>query len=327
MNALSKPLISVVMPLYNKADLVLEAIASVQAQTVSAWELLVVDDGSTDNGPQQAREVARSDPRVRVLAQANQGVSAARNAGVGAASADIVAFLDADDVWQPRFLEAILALQSRYPTSRWWATGYEIRVADATPRSNRLLRLPAQFDAGVISNYFEVAATSDPPVWTSATAVDRQALLALTGGFPVGVRSGEDLLTWARLAVALPLAYDRRPMAVFRLSGIERRPDPADVVGHALKALHRDHPGTPGLRAYRATWHRMRAAMWLRFDEVRMARIDTGRALRLAPSNPRSLYLWLLCRMPAALRDTLDAWIRAARARIMRSSTSTATPE
>jgi hypothetical protein len=94
--------------------------------------------------------------------------------------------------------------------------------------------------------------------------VRRDAIQAI-GGFPVGIGSGEDLLTWARLAVRYPLAYDARPLAVFVASGIERRPDPADRVGKALVQLVREHPGVPGLRRYLGLWYRMQAVMAMRF--------------------------------------------------------------
>ncbi len=314
------------MPLYNKAGLVREAIASVQAQTVADWELLVVDDGSTDAGPEQARAAAQADPRIRVLGQANQGVSAARNAAVAQAGADVVAFLDADDVWSPEFLAAVLALRDRFPQSRWWATRYSLSAAGTGERPARLSSSAPRSTQSCWIDYFRIAASSDPPVCSSAVAIDRSTLLAL-GGFPAGVRSGEDLLTWAALALAHPLAYDRRPLAVFRVSGIERRPDPADTVSNRLAQLHATHPAVPGLGDYRAAWHRMRAAMWLRFDESARARIDAGHALRLAPLNPRSLYLWVLCRLPPGWRLRFDAWIRGARARIMRSRPRNASSE
>ena len=326
-NPTKQPRVSIVMPLFNKGSLVLEAIASVQAQEIADWELVVVDDGSTDGGPEQVRAVSTSDPRIRLVAQENQGVSAARNTGIRQSLADIIAFLDADDLWQPGFLAAVLALRERFPTARWWATGYLISAGNEMPRVNRLSGLPTRFVSGLIPDYFVIAATSDPPVWTSATAVERQLFLAEDAGFPIGVRSGEDLLTWARLAQAYPLAYDRRALAIFRVSGIERRPDADDAVGKSLAALHQAHPATPGLAAYRAAWHRMRGAMWLRFGDLAAARCEAGQALRLAPWNPRSIYLWMQCRLPAAWRRRLDAWIRGARARIMRAPTSTAPHE
>ena len=99
------PAISIIMPLYNKAAQVLDTVASVAAQTVSDWELVIVDDGSTDDGPALVR--ALGDARIRMVSQTNAGVSAARNRGVELARADLVTFLDADDLWFPEFLATV----------------------------------------------------------------------------------------------------------------------------------------------------------------------------------------------------------------------------
>src|SRR5690606_14558815 len=241
------PSISVVMPLYNKADQVLEAIASVQAQTIDDWELVVVDDGSTDGGPAQVEKL--NDPRIGLHRQANAGVAAARNAGVALAKADVVAFLDADDLWDTGFLEAILALKRRYPEARWYATSYRIQDSTGATRQATLQGLPPDFGRGLMAEYFVVATISNPPVWTSATAVDKDALGTI-GGFPVGIASCEDLLIWARFALDYPLAYDTHARATFRISGIERLPDARDAVGEALTTMTRAHPHIKGLRQY-----------------------------------------------------------------------------
>jgi len=296
------------MPLYNKAGQVLETIASVIAQTLSGWELVVVDDGSTDDGPALVR--ALGDARIRVVSQANAGVSAARNRGIELARADLVAFLDADDLWLPGFLAGILALAADFPQAHWYATGYEIRPAQGSGFTARLRGPPADFSRGILPDYFNVALASDPPVWSSATAVRRDAMQAL-GGFPEGIGSGEDLLTWARLAVRYPLAYDARPLALFMASGIERRPDPADRVGKALAQLVREHPGVPGLRQYLGLWYRMQAVMAMRFDEAALARRWAWLALCYGPWQLRNLYTLLLALLPSTWRQALDSRARS----------------
>lgn len=103
-NAPPFPLISVVIPAYNAAAHLEETLATVQAQTLTTWELLVIDDGSTDATPAIAAAAARQDPRIRLISVANGGVSRARNLGVAASSGPLVAFLDADDRWSPQAL-------------------------------------------------------------------------------------------------------------------------------------------------------------------------------------------------------------------------------
>jgi glycosyltransferase involved in cell wall biosynthesis len=301
------PAISIVMPLYNKAGQVLKTIASVTAQTVSDWELVVVDDGSTDGGPALVR--ALGDPRIRVVSQTNAGVSAARNRGIELASAELIAFLDADDLWLPQFLAAILALQADFPQARWFATGYEIRPASGEAFASRLRGPAASFSRGILPDYFRVAIGSDPPVCSSATALRRDAIQGI-GGFPVGIGSGEDLLTWARLAVRVPLAYDVRPQAVFVVSGIERQPDAADRVGQAMVQLLREYPGVPALRAYLGLWYRMQAVMAMRFGEAALARQRAWLAVRFGPWQLRNQYTLLLALLPAIWRQALDTRVR-----------------
>ncbi len=95
--------VGVVIPLYNKGTLVRRALNSVLSQTYQNFEVIVVDDGSTDEGPDLVREC--SDPRVRLIEQANAGPGAARNRGIQDSQAPYLTFLDADDEWLPRFLE------------------------------------------------------------------------------------------------------------------------------------------------------------------------------------------------------------------------------
>lgn len=105
----AEPLVSVVMPVRNRPDRVLRAIASVQAQTLQRWELLIVDDGSTDDTPAVLHGAAQGDPRIRVFHQEWGGVCAARNRGLAEARAGYVAFLDSDNTWREDFLRVSIA--------------------------------------------------------------------------------------------------------------------------------------------------------------------------------------------------------------------------
>src|SRR5262245_49674035 len=96
------PLVSVVMPTYNRADTIQRAIKSVQAQTFADWELIVIDDGSTDD---TAAFIDQSDPRVKVIRQENRGFVGARNRGLSEGIGKYFAFLDSDDEWMPFHLE------------------------------------------------------------------------------------------------------------------------------------------------------------------------------------------------------------------------------
>ena len=109
MEAKRTPLVSVIMPAYNAERYIEEAIDSVIAQTVSDWELLILDDGSTDKTREVAREYARKDARVQLLEnEKNMGVARTRNRGLDLCRGDYVAFLDSDDYWKPVMLEKMI---------------------------------------------------------------------------------------------------------------------------------------------------------------------------------------------------------------------------
>lgn len=302
--------ISIIMPLYNKENLVLSSIASVQAQTFSDWELVVVDDGSSDAGPEQV--AALDDARIRQIRQANGGVSAARNRGIAEARCELLAFLDADDCWQADYLQAIVALARDFPQARWFATSYLIRHPRDGEYQARLRGVPTGFQRGVLDDYFSLAVVSDPPVNSSVVSIFRSAIEDI-GGFPEGIASGEDLLTWARLAARFPLAYDTRALSVFEVSGIERRPDPSQRVAEELASLQREFPQRSSLKAYLGMWNRMQAVMALRFNDMALARRCAWRAVYYGPCQWRNGYTFLLALLPRSFSRAIDAFLRRLR--------------
>ena len=258
-------MISIIIPLYNKADSISQALDSVLAQTYPNFEMVVVDDGSTDDGAAVVERYA--DPRIRLVRQANGGVSAARNKGIAEARGEHVAFLDADDVWMPGFLEEIAALQREYPECKAQATNY-IFNSNGVKSPTILRRLPFKGERGVLTNYFEVASCSHPPVWTSAVCIER-VLLQEIGGFPVGIKSGEDLLTWARIAVRTQWAYSMRTLAQYNIEQVfvrakpKRLHDKEDRVGDGLLTLLEKIPSfkKKELKLYISHWYKMRTSV------------------------------------------------------------------
>lgn len=299
------PAVSVVMPLYNKEREVGRAVASVLAQTVEDFELVVVNDGSTDGS--LAVVLAVADPRIRLVEQENAGVSAARNRGVAAARADVIAFLDADDEWKPEFLETIVRLRSLFPSCEVFATSYMLQEATGVCRTAAIRGIPAYPCEGTLADYFHVAAHSDPPICSSSVAITRKALLAI-GGFPEGISSGEDLLTWARLASRFDIAYNRTPLARFwtpvsmkdRPTRVPQLPD--TVAERLLELLETTPPErSHGLREYLALWHRMRAVIFIKLNRTPEARQEISRAARYVGMNGRLRVLGLISRLPGTL--------------------------
>lgn len=264
---------SIVVPLYNKGDTVERAIRSALNQTVQDFEIIVVNDGSTDNGAAVVESIG--DSRIRLIHQENQGVSAARNRGIAEARYELIAFLDADDEWLPKFLETIRRLVDRYPDCGLYATRYFLHSSLGKLQQAFVLGLPDTFE-GILENYFQIAVKSHPLVWTSATCV-RKPTLSKIGGFPVGVTSGEDLLTWARIAIKNNIAYSSVCCSIYYEMPSGQIPDNDDVVGRGLEALLK--ATVPSERSslihYCALWHKMRASLYLRsgmrskaYDEI-----------------------------------------------------------
>lgn len=212
-HALSGPTISVVIPLYNKAAHIHRAIQSVLDQTVKDFELIVVDDGSTDGGADVVKSII--DPRIRIISQVNAGVSAARNRGIEESRTEIVAFLDADDEWKPTFLEAVLRLARQFPKCGVFGTGWEIVSADGRRKLPRFEALPERPWEGIVPNYFRCLLGPNAPLWTSAIAVPRKTFQTV-GLFPEGERIGEDQDMWFRIALKLPIAFSTGVEAVYR---------------------------------------------------------------------------------------------------------------
>jgi glycosyltransferase involved in cell wall biosynthesis len=303
------PSISVIIPLYNKEKDVSRALSSVLAQTMSDFEIVVVNDGSTDKGPDLVR--AMKDPRIKVVDQANSGVTAARNRGIAEARAELIAFLDADDEWEPDFLETIMHLKNKFPSCEVCATNYSFRRANNYSRPTIERGLPNEFREGILTDYFKIASQSDPPLWTSAVAVTKNAIEAI-GGFPTGVTIGEDLLTWARLALQYDIAYciaakayHWEPVNIAERPG--RFPQIPDVVGQELALLlHNSERGRiKGLRKYLAVWHRMRASIFIRLGRKFQAALEIKRAILYFPFNVKLIIYIFLLFIPTKIANNL----------------------
>lgn len=209
--------ISVVIPLFNKARHIQRAIRSVLAQTWQDFELIVVDDGSTDGSGEVVRQIG--DPRIRLIVQDNAGVSAARNRGIQEATADLVAFLDADDEWLPCFLGTVMELRVRYPEAGMYATAYRYSQGGTTwqPAFANCRTSP---QGGLLDDYFH-AAMATPPVCSSVVMIPKR-ILAEAGNFPMGIKRGEDLQTWAWIALRYRVAWSPNACAIYHLSADNR---------------------------------------------------------------------------------------------------------
>ena len=178
-----KPTVSIIMPAYNASATLTASVRSAQAQSLQDWELIIVDDGSTDDTAEVARWLARSDPRICVLQRSNQGPSAARNCAASVARADILAFLDADDFWAPERLSTMVKAFRVLPKAgvlfsrtRFVDTD-TLKPGTLTPHRSRLR--PADL-------------MSENALCSTSNIVCRNDTFQATGGFTTGLNYAED---------------------------------------------------------------------------------------------------------------------------------------
>lgn len=199
--------ISVVIPLYNKEKVINRTIDSVLSQTHNNFEVIVVNDGSTDEGPALVRKI--QDSRVRLINQENAGVSAARNRGIREAKSELIAFLDADDEWLPDFLETVLGLAFRFPEAGAYSTGYII-LKDRQ-KSRRDIKIKGEHEkCGCYFDLFNKAGG----VCSSSIAV-RRRVFDEVGTFREGYRLAEDLDMWFRIGLHFDFSCSPKICAIY----------------------------------------------------------------------------------------------------------------
>lgn len=199
---------SVVIPLFDKAHTIVSTVASVLAQDFADFEIVIINDGSTDGGPEKVRSSFR-DSRIRIVDQENQGVSMARNHGVALAERELIAFLDGDDLLLPGYLSSMRALAAEFPDAGMLCCAGVV----AYPDGSGYERYSARFGGrNQIIDYFVNPWFFNNP---SSTVVRRSAF-NLGGGFPPGMPHWEDHAFFQTLALHTNVAYCPVPLSVMR---------------------------------------------------------------------------------------------------------------
>jgi hypothetical protein len=205
------PKVTVVVPAYNVADYILPCLASITSQTWQNIACIVVDDGSTD--ATAARVEALADPRVRLIRQANAGVSAARNRGFAENDGDLVMFLDGDDLLHPSAIERLVdALEARLDTVAAFGTFVKILPSGAPYPGQKPLRRHVYPDGDVLR-----ATLHGNFLANGGHVLIRRDAAAAIGGFDTGLRLSEDWEYWCRLAAHGRFAFIGREPEVFYL--------------------------------------------------------------------------------------------------------------
>lgn len=210
---------SVVIPLYNKELSIQNTIKSVLQQSFQEFEIVVVNDGSTDASVARVEEI--DDSRIRVVHQKNQGVSAARNKGVAEAKFSWIAFLDGDDLWKTNHLQEVNEMIQLYPQEKVFATSFE--YSDNRP----MFRHPRDSKIVKVDDYFKDA-LKESMMWTSVVVVAKEAFNQ-AGKFDVCLSHGEDLDLWERLTHANSLIKSSEITAIYRVDAENRNRDSFDV--------------------------------------------------------------------------------------------------
>ena len=196
------PKISVVIPLYNKGFIISETLNSVLAQTFTDFEVIIVNDGSTDNGFEIVSQF--SDNRIQLFQQENKGAAAARNLGIEKATGELIAFLDADDYWYPNHLEELHKLYIDFPNCGIYASRYFMKIAEKkvfktfyTPETSNNFR-------GILLDYF--AASKNYRVGLPSAIAIPKTILQNNYLFNIDISSGQDLELFTKIAIEKPVA-------------------------------------------------------------------------------------------------------------------------
>ena len=201
---------SVIIPLYNKAPYVEKAIRSVIAQTYQEFELIIIDDGSTDNSLGKVQKFKSS--KVQIITQGNSGVSTTRNNGVSLANYNYIAFLDADDWWEPTFLEEMKRLIEEFPNAGIYGSSYyKVKNGKHIPAN---IGVDMGFKKGTI-NYFEVYAKTMWMPLTSISVVIPKKVCNSENGFKPALKLGEDFDLWVRIANKYPVVFLNKPLSYY----------------------------------------------------------------------------------------------------------------
>lgn len=205
---------SVIIPLYNKEAEIARAIESVLNQDFRDWELLIVDDGSTDRSAEVVKPYTR-DSRVYYYHQENKGVSAARNLGARRARSKYICFLDADDAWASGVLGEFGSLIACWPGAAIYTVG--TRFVKVTEQTYVGTDLNTRLERGPLNDFFVAYCQHGDIINSSSVCIERTLLLSV-GGFPEGVTVGEDIFTWVRLAsdIGKVVVSDKRLVTVYR---------------------------------------------------------------------------------------------------------------
>lgn len=300
---------SIVIPLYNKEKQIAKTLESIFNQTFQEYEIVIVNDGSTDNSAKIVKQI--NDKRIRLINQPNSGVSSARNTGIKNSSFEYVAFLDADDEWEKDYLENVNYMIKKYSECNIFATNYKIvdtKGKERFPVNTLLARFSKTTDnkSGILIDYFDFASRTAPPLWTSAIVCTKTSIENIDY-FPKGIKMGEDLIVWAKLASNYKVCYSKNIKSIYHFKSYdellddEPLPDENDYVGTELINLKKNNH-SKSLDNYISLWYKMRTTMYIANFSRKKAIREAIKMLRFNPFKLKNILIFCLCLIPHSLR-------------------------
>lgn len=208
---ISMPFFSIVIPVYNKELFVTKTLDAVLAQTFTDYEIILVNDGSTDQSFSLIK--GYSDPRIRIVNQNNQGVSSARNNGILQSQATYICLLDADDFWKKNHLQSLFDMIQKFPQAGLYSQRYQIKWSEKYIQNLTYDREHTY--EGVIDDFFG-SSYKNRVVQTSAVCFPKEIWHEL-GGFDENISLGEDLDFWIRIALKYPVVVGNQVTVVYNM--------------------------------------------------------------------------------------------------------------
>lgn len=198
---------SIIIPLYNKETFIENTIQSILDQTFQDFEIIIVNDGSTDGSEEKILQF--EDSRIYYFSKKNEGASTARNYGIEKANSDFITFLDADDYWYPGFLKTMFENISKEPDQKVFSAAIEFDTSKKT--------IPAQYSISKTNKDFQIVnyfkASLKETVLCTSCAVFHKTVFTEAGNFDIKIKSGQDTDLWIRIGLIYPVVFSSKILA------------------------------------------------------------------------------------------------------------------
>ncbi|GLB50003.1 glycosyltransferase family 2 protein [Neptunitalea lumnitzerae] len=211
---MKQPLFSVIIPLYNKELYIADTLSSVLNQTFSDFEVIIINDCSTDKSVAKVATIANEQVQI-IHHKNNQGLSASRNTGFNYAKGEIICLLDADDLWKPNFLTEIHNLYQQFPEAQFYGTEYEEQFFFGTLRTNKTISAECSGSNFLVDDFFS-SNLGQPIVCQSSLTFKKSILGETTHLFDASITYAEDIDFYIKAFSKYKLAYCYKPLVTYR---------------------------------------------------------------------------------------------------------------